>query len=53
MEQECQERLIPGNIRNQQKFERKPQIFIKLSCRELCNSKLSGLHPFYNMALIH
>ena len=26
------------------KFERRPQIFINLSCRELRDSKLSGLH---------
>ena len=35
------------------KLERRPQIFVKLSLRELCGSKLSGLHPFYNMAIIH
>ena len=35
------------------KFERKPQIFVKLSFRELCDSKLSGLHAFDNMAIIH
>ena len=35
------------------KFERRPQIFVKLSLRELCNSKLSGLHNFDNMAIIH
>ena len=35
------------------KFERRPQIFVKLSFRELCGSKLSGLHPFDNMATIH
>ena len=29
------------------KFER------RLSFRELCNSKLSGLHPFDNMAIIY
>ena len=34
------------------KFERRPQIFIKLSFRELYDSKLSGLHPFDNMAII-
>ena len=28
------------------KFERRPQIFVKLSFRELCDSKLSGLHAF-------
>ena len=28
------------------KFERRPRIFVKLSFRELCGSKLSGLHPF-------
>ena len=35
------------------KFEQRPQIFVKLSFRELCDSKLSGLHPFDNMAIIH
>ena len=34
-------------------IERRPQIFVKLSFRELCGSKLSGLHPFDNMAIIH
>ena len=32
------------------KFEQRPQIFITLSFRELCDSKLSGLHAFDNMA---
>ena len=35
------------------KFERRPQIFVKLSFIELCDSKLSGLHAFDNMAIIH
>ena len=35
------------------KLEQRPQIFVKLSFRELCGSKLSGLHPFDNMAIIH
>ena len=35
------------------KFEQKPQIFVKLSFRELCDSKLSGLHTFDNMTIIH
>ena len=35
------------------KFERRPRIFLKLSFRELCDSKLSGLHAFDNMAIIH
>ena len=35
------------------KFQRKPQIFVKLSFGELCSSKLSGLHAFDNMAIIH
>ena len=26
---------------------------LKLSFREFCGSKLSGLHPFDNMAIIH
>ena len=28
------------------KFEGRPQIFVKLSFRELCDSTLSGLHVF-------
>ena len=32
------------------KFEQRPQILVKLSFTELCNSKSSGLHPFDNMA---
>ena len=35
------------------KFEQRPQIFAKLSFRELCDSKLSGLHAFDNMVIIH
>ena len=35
------------------KFDRSPQIFAKLSFRELCESKLSALHPFDSMAMIH
>ena len=35
------------------KFEQKPEIIIKLRFRELHDSKLSVLHPFHNMALIH
>ena len=35
------------------KFERRPQICVKLSFRELCDSKVSGLHAFDNMAIIH
>ena len=34
------------------KFDRRPQIFEKLSFRELCNSKFSGLHTFDNIAII-
>ena len=34
------------------KFEWRPQIFIKLIFRELCDSKLSGLHTFDNTAII-
>ena len=33
--------------------ERSLWIFVKLSFSELCNSKLSGLHAFDNMAIIH
>ena len=35
------------------KFEQRPWLFVKLSFRELCISKLSGLHAFDNMAIIH
>ena len=35
------------------KFEQRPQIFVKLSFIELCNSSLSGLSAFDNMAIIH
>ena len=35
------------------KFEQRPQVFAKLSLRELCDSELSGLHLFDNMAIIH
>ena len=52
-EQECQESLIQGKNSQSIKFERRPQIFVKLSFRELCDSKLSGLHAFDNMAIIH
>ena len=35
------------------KFEERPRIFVKLSFRGLCDLKLSGLHDFDNMAIIH
>ena len=35
------------------KSEQRPQIFVKLSFRELWDSNLSGLHPFDNMPIIH
>ena len=35
------------------KFERRSGIFVKLSFRELCDSKISGLHPFDNIAIVH
>ena len=34
------------------KFERRLQIFIELGFREFYDSKSSGLHRFYNMAMI-
>ena len=34
------------------KFERRP-LFVKLTFRELCDSKLSGLHAFDNTVIIH
>ena len=33
-------------------LEQGPWIFVKLSFRELCGSKLSGLHAFDDMAII-
>ena len=35
------------------KSEQRSQIFVKLDFRELCESKLSDLQPFDNMAMIH
>ena len=35
------------------KFERRPQIFVKLSFKELYDSKVPGLHPFDEMTIIH
>ena len=35
------------------KFKLRPQIFVKLSFRDISDSKLSGLHAFDNMAIIH
>ena len=35
------------------KFKPRPQIFLKLSFRELRDSKLSGLHAFDNKTIIH
>ena len=35
------------------KFEQWSRIFVKLSFRELCDSTLSGLHAFHNVAIIH
>ena len=35
------------------KFKQRPQTFVKLSFGELCNSKLSGLHVFDRMAIMH
>ena len=35
------------------KFKQTPGIFLKLTFRELRDLKLSGLHPFNNVVLIH
>ena len=35
------------------KFEQRPGIFVKLCFRGFSDSKLSGLHPFDNTAVIH
>ena len=34
------------------KFEGRSLTFVKLNFRELCDSKLTGLHPLDNMAII-
>ena len=41
------------NYSHSTKFVQKPQVLVKLSFRESCDSKLSALHPFNNMARIH
>ena len=33
-------------------FDRRPQIFVKLTFTELCDSKLTGLHAFDSMGII-
>ena len=33
------------------KLEERPQLFVKVRFSELCCTKLSGLHPFDNMAI--
>ena len=48
----CQNQLSHPGLSQSTKFERRPQIFVKLSFRVLCNSKLSGLHTFDNMVII-
>ena len=48
IEQECQESLIQEKIQIEQNW-----IFVQLSSRELYGSKLSGLHPFDNIDIIH
>ena len=64
IELECWKSLIQGKIHIQtnetfeedkleEKFERMPRIFVKLSFRELYDSKLSGSHPVDNMAIIN
>ena len=35
------------------KFEQRSQILVELSFREMCDSKLFGLHPFDNMVIIY
>ena len=35
------------------KFKWRPLIFVKLSCGELCDSKLSSLHPVDDMVIMH
>ena len=54
----CHRARISGELDSRKdsqstKFERRARIFVKLNFRELCDSKLSGLHTFDNMAIIH
>ena len=42
-----------GKDSHSTKFKRRPKTFVKLSFRELCDSKKSGLDPFDKMAIIH
>ena len=35
------------------KLKGRPQIFVKLSFKELYDSKVSGLHSFDNIVMIH
>ena len=35
------------------KLEQRSEMFVKLSFRELCDSKFSGLHALDNMTIIH
>ena len=52
IEQECQ---VSDSRKDSQstKFERGPRIIVKLSFRRLLDSKLFGLYPFDNMAIIN
>ena len=45
-EQECQESLIQGKTTSSEIFEQRPQILVKLSFVDLCNSKFPGLYAF-------
>ena len=49
---ECQENLIRRKIHSTN-LEQRPWVLVKLSFIVLCDSKLSGLHPFNNMVIIH
>ena len=53
MEQECQGSLIQEKIHIQQNLNEGCWIFVKISFRESCDSKLSGLHAFDSIAIIH
>ena len=34
-------------------LEQRPQVYVKLSFKKLCSSKLCGLYLFDNMVIIH
>ena len=52
IEQECQESLIQGKSTSSEIFEQRPQISVKLSFIDLCDSKFCGLYAFDTTILV-